>query len=384
MDLVVPNQSSRKYPKIPPIIMIEKLMKADRSNKGVFLSLAPALKNQGGHDYSYHKTVERAVKLAGWEFFALVSKECKIALHSNWIRIFSRRPLGVFRALGDFFRILRMFKGKNKTLFFESFSTKELMAFTFACLFLRTPSHNIWLLFRYNQNMLPLKGKVHFFCAKLLEKKFGKNFTLLTDSILIQKELSARFGSTHVMPTAPIIHRKPYSWTSKPTNTKKCWWPGIYRPQKGIQEIKQLAKALNGSNYQIYAPKSAEVSYVVSIPDILTTEQYQEKMEEVDFILLPYDPKIYEKSTSGVLVEAVLAGKIPLVKAGSWLAYELTRFHLSELVLDFTSQNILQSLEKIYSSPEIRKKLSQMQQSYYEFHSSDSYAKHVQSLLYKL
>ena len=54
-----------------------------------------------------------------------------------------------------------------------------------------------------------------------------------------------------------------------------------------------------------------------------------------DFVLLPYDKKIYAECNLGIFVEAIVAGKITLVSADTWMAYELNKFKLTELVIDW-------------------------------------------------
>src|SRR3989344_6122135 len=105
-------------------------------------------------------------------------------------------------------------------------------------------------------------------------------------------------------------------------------------------------------------------------------------MKEADIILLPYDPSIYRSGTSGVFVEAIIAGKIPVVKEGSWLSYELKRFSLEELVIDWEKKNLYEYFCSLPKNKEVLQKLEKMRIEYRKFHSIRTYQKQIEELLF--
>ncbi len=84
-------------------------------------------------------------------------------------------------------------------------------------------------------------------------------------------------------------------------------------------------------------------------------------------ILLPYDPIVYQSSTSGIFVEVIIAGKLPLVKEGSWLSHELKKFNLPELIVDWQRPDFFTHAKTLLHSDEIQEKLEQMRKVYLSF-----------------
>ena len=62
---------------------------------------------------------------------------------------------------------------------------------------------------------------------------------------------------------------------------------------------------------------------VVHYEGYLSVDQYYELLNNADIVLIPYHPKFYRIATSGVFVEAVLAGKVVITTSGTWMANEL-------------------------------------------------------------
>jgi hypothetical protein len=53
---------------------------------------------------------------------------------------------------------------------------------------------------------------------------------------------------------------------------------------------------------------------------VLTTEEYYRMLAEIDVLVLPYDGRRYDIRSSGILVQARVAGKPMVAPAGSWIA----------------------------------------------------------------
>ena len=117
------------------------------------------------------------------------------------------------------------------------------------------------------------------------------------------------------------------------------------------------------------------------IENSLSREEYLTWLLGSDIILLPYDPIIYRMATSGIFVEAVCAGKIPLVKKGSWLAHELIKFDLTELIVDWENPLFFSHLTFLIKSVKIREKLEIMQLTYQQFHSVESFSMKMHEIM---
>ncbi|WP_413173119.1 glycosyltransferase [Anabaena azotica] len=57
--------------------------------------------------------------------------------------------------------------------------------------------------------------------------------------------------------------------------------------------------------------------------EILSTEAYYDLLSSADIIVIPYSPECYGARSSGVLVEALVAGKPVVVPANSWMAAQV-------------------------------------------------------------
>ncbi|GGF38219.1 hypothetical protein GCM10011611_50730 [Aliidongia dinghuensis] len=63
---------------------------------------------------------------------------------------------------------------------------------------------------------------------------------------------------------------------------------------------------------------------LVALDDrVLTTEQYYEMLAELDVLVLPYDGQRYDIRSSGILVQARVAGKPMVAPEGSWIARQV-------------------------------------------------------------
>ena len=62
-----------------------------------------------------------------------------------------------------------------------------------------------------------------------------------------------------------------------------------------------------------------------------------------DLVLLPYDALAYKgnESTSGILKKTNVAGKMPAVTRGTWMAGELALTDMSELIVDGNAPAVL-------------------------------------------
>jgi hypothetical protein len=216
-------------------------------------------------------------------------------------------------------------------------------------------------------------------------------FHLLTDSDVLAKSLSAFFKQPVKVVPVPhidIFSRESYSKSSPEII---CWWPGSPTTSKGWDIIRRIAK-LRAEEACIFCLVAAASSNIHAIPggievqlidDFLPREVYCEWMQRSDMILLPYDPDSYAQRTSGIFVECIAAGKIPIVTEDTWMAKELLKFGLEELIVSWDEPDILSRLSNIAGNDVTKNKIVRMQQSYLNFHSEINYASKMKSLFEK-
>lgn len=71
-----------------------------------------------------------------------------------------------------------------------------------------------------------------------------------------------------------------------------------------------------------YSPRHVEL-----INQPMTFEDYYDRLAEADVVVIPYDAQRYQARSSGVLIEAMAAGKPVVTSAGSWMATQVDPSH---------------------------------------------------------
>lgn len=330
-----------------------------------FYSLVPGLKSIQGHEFSYHQAVEESAKLNGYHFQAFIAKDAQVTPPTKGWNFYFK---AFFR---DCCSLLR--KQNEETIFFlESFNLKKLALFTLSLLLFAKKNTQVWILFRYGLPYVYAKGKIHLFLCDLLTYKLKRRFKILTDS--------EKIADTFRRPVTvmPIPHTKDF--ISDPAVEKKIfWWPGEPREAKGLKEMQKLAHHREAFLVEIIAAKSSHLP-VRLIEDQLSAQDYREWMSKSSVILLPYDEKVYRYSTSGILIEAITAGKMPLVKKGTWLSDVLIKNDLSELVIDFDRPDFFSASLALLADKGVQHKLQTLQKTYKHYHSVENYASCMRAL----
>jgi hypothetical protein len=363
-------------------------------------SVIPMLRFEEGHPYGYNLAVGRACNINNWMHGALVPASCAIEkLPETWKKILaddfftekgckiiwktpSEKAFTLFKSIKPLCSALCMIKKEkgHNVIFLEQFFLGQMLAFGFSALFIN-PKCQIWLLHRYSVKQMGFKSKVYHFIHKLIELRCGKkNLKLLCDSTLLSEDLKAYFKKdVFIMPIPHTECLKPSSNYQK-DEKHFLWWPGGFTTQaKGLSVIKKIA-SLNSDRFKLIVADSAKEHItstqmeVCFIKSHLSREAYVSWMHASDLILLPYDPLVYHFSTSGIFVETIVMGKIPLVKEGTWMAFELKKFELQELIIDWDRTDICNLFDSILKDVEVRNKLVIMQNSYKQFHSEASFA----------
>lgn len=365
----------------------------------LFITIQPWLQDHIGHFYAYNKAVRQACIQNNWLHFSLVPKDCKIKnLPSDWLKKLTSDSMCENKTLGKklltqwknifpYFLFFRKLKKRKEQIYLmiEQFGLPELFILSLA-LFLFRPKVNLILLHRFSLKDLGKKAKCYLFLHKFLTKIYKKeNLLLFSDSDLVAKSLSSFFN--YEFNVLPIPHTAERDSLRNIRKDEFLWWPGgSTRPDKGLFYIKRISNllAFQKSNYKLVVANSAKKKIsnrknVVFVESDLSPKEYNLYMQEMGLILLPYLPEEYHSRTSGIFVEAVTMGAIPVVIDGTWMAYELKKHDLNELILDFSKDDILKRFEQIQASNEIMQKLQKMKASYLNYHSINHYAKEMKN-----
>jgi glycosyltransferase involved in cell wall biosynthesis len=264
----------------------------------------------------------------------------------------------------------------------------------------RKKSGELVLLFRYICDWMSpdsIYCKMNF---RLLEMAFlsGK-LRGATDSSLLAEEYAKYLAVP--LSVYPIPHVPSFS-------IEKCQVPGDRplrcvslgnaRAEKGIIEIIEAIKLVNDRgfgknlffNLQVNDPDEfcreginkfmkespANVKFFISA---LSAPDYDNLLNDADIVLTPYRNDVYFSRTSGVMLEALSAGKIIISTTGTWMEKELIRFDAPcELVPNNDYNALAEALCRIAACPEqYLSKAPAVAKKAREFHNSEVLAENL-------
>lgn len=330
-----------------------------------FFSLAPNYHSHTGHSVAYQCSVRAMCESLGLEYTLLVPTSTTITADllplEKW---FEGGKLSLFKGLKKAFASEGMF-------FLESWSFKDLCFLTFASILYQKRTSPLVLLFRREVNRKFFRRHLSYWLLAILKGWKKEAFCLMTDSALIAEDYAKQFKL--ILKVMPIPHTD-LQITQEGERGKEiiCWWPGVPREEKGRGIIQQLCKTLP-KDVRVYAAESSGIEGATPLADHLPRLEYEKMFEVSDIALLPYCPKTYRAGTSGVLVEALMSNTLPLVREGSYLAYELRRFSLDRLIVDWDDPAFFDRARELLADHEIKANFAKMQEAYLDFHSLERF-----------
>ncbi|HLO85285.1 MAG TPA: hypothetical protein VK203_09775 [Nostocaceae cyanobacterium] len=373
----------------------------------ILISLIPNLMGGEGHIIPYHIAVSKAANLLEWKHIAAIPPDANVQnLPSSWYPYLSHVDLEA--KLHPLIRILRFsdvchlaktianFLKKDvlpysnyPIIFTERFIHIQLFALLIALCLIPKKNLSVWLLYRRDTH----RDKTCWI-YKLLNKLIKQilepgRFHLLTDSECLSKSLENYFNE--VVTVMPIPHTDFINLESTSQTSREviCWWPGTPRLEKGWDNIKSLVTANFDAAKKIclVAAQSSELLplaggiQVKLIANYLTEAEYLYWLKISDIILLPYDAIAYSERTSGIFTECIIAGKIPVVTAGTWMAKELIKYGLNELIIDWDQPElVVKEIINLAQSETVKDKILKIQAAYQDFHSLENYAHYMNKL----
>ncbi|MDJ0729374.1 MAG: glycosyltransferase family 1 protein [Crocosphaera sp.] len=367
----------------------------------IFVSLIPNLMEGEGHIIPYHQSVSKAVKKLGWQHKVIVPIDNNVGnLPGIWdesltnnnlekegnlvIKLFRiNESIKLAKSIAHYLNYNVINDFSSSIIFLERFIHLQLFALYLALLWVPTDNLSVWLLYRldtHKDNTRWIYKLLNFLIKKKV--KPGR-FKLLTDSDRLCTSLSNYFETPVIEMPIPHTDISHCSIKSRDISKIICWWPGSPREEKGWEIIKNLAH-YSGDNTKDIRLVCAETSQVASVKNgveltlvqnYLSREEYYHWLGVSQIILLPYNYPAYEGRTSGIFTESIMAGKTPLVTENTWMASELLKHNLAELVINWEeSQQVFEIIRKVVNSDTIQDKIRKMQHSYQQFHNIDNYA----------
>ncbi|MBD2394731.1 hypothetical protein H6G11_10760 [Cyanobacterium aponinum FACHB-4101] len=374
------------------------MINSQTKNNPLFISLIPNLMGGEGHIIPYHQSITKAMNILGWHHEVIYSTEDNLpSLPSHWQGCVKGNQLeekaNIFQTIKDvdlfaktikIFLEQRLISNSNQPIiiFIERFIHLQLFSLLLAINNLPKDNLYIWVLYRHNFHQHKTKG-IYKLLNKLLKKSVKKDhFHLFSDSELLANSMEKYFNESFTV--MPIPHTEFVDKNrDRENNSIICWWAGPPREEKGWQVIRNLADypLKNGDNFVLVTAKSADLVSinggvkVITIDDNLSRLDYIHWLQKTDIMLIPYDAIAYQERTSGVFTEAVMAGNIPLTTTNTWMARELLKFGLDNLIISWENpESVWQHIEKVFHCQETRCKLKKMQESYRNIHNIHNFA----------
>lgn len=326
-----------------------------------------------GHEYSYHLAFHQALLELGLTHELYFPKRAApLSVPSFWKKGLRKKTL--FLTL-NFFRIFLFRKGA-RFFFMESYTENNLKAFSLAARLFSRKGDSVWLLVRDVWSGCGVQEKKGPLYLKRLKKSAG--FALLTDSEKFIPTLEEKAHcKAHLLPVLFLEEGAPV--LQSPKERIGCLFHGKPKKSKGVHHMQRLLELKEP------ATEHFEISVSFEFPPTEDKESNQLKLRcfepalpragflhellTSDIVLLPYLPKVYNFRTSGIFVEAIFYGKMVVVHEGTLLAYELRKYGLEKLIVDWENPHFFSHLLSLYNDEIVREKLKQMQESYKKMHS---------------
>lgn len=354
-------------------------------------AIVPVLSSQIGHCFQYHLSVQKALHSMKWDYTPLVPKDAQIPPATpQWRAILahaeSREGKSVYfrikTLIANFF-IFRRFlaslsKQSESIIFVECFDVEHFASLFLAICFNRRPIQ-LWILHRYVFEKLRMKTLIYRAFHWSFEKLIGKeNARYLSDSETLADEQQRIYDRNFFV--VPIPHTHDSFQVSKMQNKEVLlWWPGgSIRDEKGFSHVQRISLMLQDKPMRLVIAEKAKSlisdhSHIRFIPTEISRDDYVKWMHQVDLIILPYSSIQYAYRSSGVFVEAITMGAMPVVTQGTWMAHELKKYDLDALAIDWNRPDLLDYLAGLPSNREIAERLTIMKTAYRDYHSEKKF-----------
>lgn len=379
--------------------------------KTQFITINPMVFSEEGHAVIYNECLELAANENNWSFKALFPKSCLTKnFPPHWKKTLCapltkftypliknkpyKQPKKIYRAYDRvkyYFSCYQSLKKELKNnkkkqrniLFLDCFQASDLKLLTSLFKLLPKKNLSIWVFHRHPSRVLLEHLSLYQKCYRKLVE-YSVDLQLFCDSGLLKEDIQRVFEMPVNILPIPHVEDIKSSKSDVQAQAISCWWPGAPRPGKGKKIIQDFVSSNFSENKKIdlHIIKSTEVVENPSSPNVhyiksyLSRGEYISRLHEANVILLPYVDKHYRKATSGIFVEALLAHKIPLVYQNTWMAEELKKFDLNELIIDWDqSQNLAKKIITLYQNKEIRRKTTLLHDHYKSYHSQQNFKK---------
>ena len=363
-----------------------------------------------GHPYETCLSVQEAAAIAGWDHVAAVPVSCPVSpLPDGWSPCLHYKLLpddrsGLLRdalqvlplalEITAFMRRSLLTTQRPVVVYYEWFKPPTLAAFTIGVMLTHPRDLTVWLCFKGRVDQRPGHALYRLFTRILSARLGAERLRVFTDNERVIPHLSDWLGiPVHPVPIPHTSDQHPNqspAWQEEVRRTSQaaCWWPGNPTAAKGLPIVRALTQSIVPGAEQLCVIAAEASGFtqvaggcrVVLVPNELSHDDYRATLFASDVVLLPYQSAHYQFRTSGIFVEAVVAGKLPLASVGTWPAEELQMHHLDELVIDWQRSDLPAEIVRLAGAPEVRRKLDIMTTAYRAYHSPAGFAEMLREI----
>jgi len=235
----------------------------------------------------------------------------------------------------------------------------------------RRPQVRLFMRWSYFQKQNPSESERFTFVAerafRLLER--FSTLRLVTDSSRLAEEYSRL--TRLPIDVLPIPHTGSIDAApAAPHDTPVAVFLGGARTEKGFSVLVEAARLMKDDPIQLAVqchrddPDDAEATQAHAtlekvsrktlrlVPESLDSKRYYELLASADIVVIPYREQNYRARTSGILVEALAAGKPVVVTEGTWMADQTVREKVGLPFQDGNPQDLRRAILELASSLE--------------------------------
>ena len=343
----------------------------------------PSYFNNEGHENSFIRCYE---KIKDKNIFFIVPKANSSKEHKTLNKVINKKRsnfffIKIFSEIIFFFSNIKsidlIIKKNNKNNKCIVFVDGGSLFFLLSFFFLQNKKNTEFIYYIRSTYSKIIKDYIFFLILKKFKKNFFK-FKLVTDSLLVRKFLLRKTKlNAFILPIPHTVFRK-INRLENNLDSINLFCAGGFRVDKFGNNLNLFLKKNDEDNYNLIISKDfikpVDVSRItVKYFSNLNKTQYHNFFKKSDFILLPYEQESYKLKTSGIFVETIIFGKIPIVTSDTWMANQLKMFNLRELIVDNWGFFKLSKLLKDINKNSFYKKLRHMQIFYNNFHNEDNF-----------
>jgi glycosyltransferase involved in cell wall biosynthesis len=224
------------------------------------------------------------------------------------------------------------------------------------------PQVRLFMRWSYYQNEDPGVGERYTFVARLAFRALQKLSVvrLVTDSARLADEYS-RLSRLPIQ-VLPVPHTELPVSSSLPSAMPVAVFLGGARSEKGFAVLVEAARLMRhdpvrlivqchrddaddvGATAAYLELEKMEDAKIQLVREPLDTTEYYRLLASADFVVIPYRSRNYRARTSGILVEALAAGKPVVVTNGTWMADQVAPADVGVMFEDGNAQDLRRAI----------------------------------------